>query len=60
MTAQIKYTREQRKAVHDLYWMGREAPQPGIRAKGRYTLKEIEQMTGVTSRTAWAIARGLR
>ena len=55
-----KYTVEQRMAVYDLYWEDREDPMPGIRSTGKYTLKQIEAMTGVKAETAWKIARLLR
>jgi len=55
-----KYTKKQRQAVYELFWLGREDPMPGIRAKGHYTLKEIEQITGVKAGSAWMIARGYR
>ena len=55
-----KFPPEKRKEVHELYWLGRETPMEGIRAKGTYTLREIEEITGVPAKTAWMIARGHR
>jgi len=52
-----KYSREQREAVYELFMMGRA---DGKRERGRYTLKDIERLTGVKAGSAWAIARGVR
>jgi hypothetical protein len=49
-----KYTREQRKAVYELFMTDREG------RTGKFTLKDIERLTGVPAGTAWMIARGKR
>ena len=53
-----KYTVKQRIAVHDLYWEGRESHTK--KARGKYTLRQIEKLTGVKAGMAWMIARGKR
>ena len=55
-----KYTPEQRRQASEMYWEDREEPMEGIRAKGRYTLREIEERTGVNYKVAWLIARGYK
>lgn len=60
MPAKRIYTDEQRRRAHDMYWKGREDPMEGIRAKGDYTLREIQQITGVSIAMAWYIARGIK
>jgi hypothetical protein len=66
MPNKIKHSRETREKVYDLYWEGRE-PVNGLRgsgglykASGKYTLKQIEDMTGVPASTASKIARGVQ
>ena len=59
-----QYSNEQRTRAFDLYWEDREPASwyryaQGKNMKGKYTLKQIEQMTGVKAGVAWAIARGL-
>lgn len=60
MPAHKKYTDEQRSEVRELYKMGRGKPVPGERPRGYYSLKDIEEITGVPAKTAWMIARGHR
>jgi hypothetical protein len=58
MPNKIKHSRETREKVYNLYWHGRE---PGYNRRGlhgTYTLKQIEEMTGVPASTAGKIARG--
>lgn len=57
MAGKIKYTREQRQQVYDLFWMDRgykeHAPfrkdkrNKGMRMSGKYSCREISEMTGV-------------
>ena len=51
-----KYTREQREKAHDLYWIDRQ----GKSDRGRYTLAQIEKLTGVKSYYVGRIAHGER
>ena len=53
-----KYTPEQRKKAVELYWLDRE--EDCARREGRYTLAQIEQLTGVKWYYVSKIARGLR
>jgi len=55
-----KYTREQRKRVHDMYWQGREPRRSGRKLRGDYTLDQIAELTGVHRSMIFAIARGER
>ena len=66
MPNKIKHSRETREIVHDLYWQGRE-PVKGLRGSGglykpsgKYTLSQIEEMTGVPASTVSKIARGVQ
>lgn len=54
-----KYTTEQKEQAYKLYWAGRGEPVKGEKHRGDYTLAEIEQITGVPAKTAYAYARGL-
>ena len=56
MANRIKYTIEQRKKVCDMYNENRMST--GKYTKGRYTLKQIEEATGVNRYVAWNIANG--
>ena len=51
-----QYTPEQRKKAHDLFWLGRDREYP--REGGRYTGKQISQMTGVSLTMVYRIAHG--
>ena len=52
-----QYTPEQRKRAHELFWAGRKN-RPG--ARGRYTGREIAQMTGISLTMVYRIANGER
>lgn len=60
MTAVRKYTTEQRQQAFDLFQIERQPRKKGKgrRDAGRYTLKQIEKMTGVGMKMVWAIGRG--
>lgn len=57
MAGKIKYTREQRQQVYDLYWTERgykehqpfrpDRPNKGLKMTGKYSCREISEMTGV-------------
>jgi hypothetical protein len=56
MANTIKYTREQREKVCDMYNENRYST--GKYTKGRYTLRQIEEATGVNRYVVWNIANG--
>ena len=56
MANTIKHSRETRKRVHDMYWENRIST--GKYTKGRYTLRQIEEATGVNRYVVWNIANG--
>lgn len=58
MAGAIKYTREQRQRVHDLFWKGRKRDCP--RQGGAYTAAQIAQITGVHLKMVYRIAHGER
>ncbi len=60
MPANRKYSDEQRKQAYDLYQIERPEREKGKgrRDAGRYTLRQIEEITGVKQKMAWAIGRG--
>ena len=51
-----KWTDSQREVVKSLYLMGRNLPGEGEYSKGRFTLKQISERTGVTICSVYKIA----
>lgn len=63
MPNKIKHSIETRKFICAMYNMGRERNiqddrYKGTYTKGRYSLKEIERLTGVNHKVVWNIANG--
>lgn len=52
----IQYTKEQRQKAYELFWSGRDKAAP--RERGRYTGKQVSQMTGVSLTMVYRIAHG--
>jgi hypothetical protein len=53
MPAKIKYTREQKKQVYDMYWDGRTRKNQRIDV---YSRAYISKVTGVNINSVWKIA----
>lgn len=51
-----QYTREQRQQAYEMYWEGRD--KKNTRAGGKFTLKQISKITGVSVTIAHRIAHG--
>jgi hypothetical protein len=56
MAYPAKFTREQRKRAHDLFWIDRDPEEK--RSRGRYSGAQISRMTGVSLKMVYRIAHG--
>ena len=60
MPAKQTISNETKDEIMELWSIGREHYKPGEKQHGYYTLKDIEEITGVNHKTAWMIAKGER
>jgi len=60
MPAKRKYSEEIKQETRDYWRQGRENFTPGEKQHGYYTLKDIEEMTGIDRKVCWMIATGKR